>query len=632
MEWQITSYTLPLALAVVIATAGTAAAWHQRESRMDTWGTLVQVSVALWSLCTLLTVSATTLGWKRLWFALFLSTIPLLVVTTCLFLVHFVGQTEWLTQPRVAALLAFPAVTLVASLTNGSHGLLLVDVGLERTGSVVRLVYEWGIGTYAVAATAYLLVAGYNLLLVRQVLRSRNVYRKLSVLFLLANGVVALVTVLSLTRLSPFPHFMLVPFTYLLVGVALIVGTWSVTLVRAVPMDRLLAVIGSHFDSTVPLARDFVLEAVDNGILVLDGSERIVDANSTGTRMLGLDRPIGKQFTSVVRPELVLDSGSVDPILHGEQPVRELEDEVWVRSPDGERCYEIRISALADGDDASAHVVLLHDVTDRKRREERLKAQKSELQSQKQQLEHQNERLDRFAGIVSHDLRNPLNVASGYLELIDARLDDDGGATVSPDELERMTQATDRMGAIVDDALTLAREGKAVTETDAVDLAEVARTAWKTAETAEAELTVETNTTVEADPGRLRTVFENLYRNSVEHGREDVTVTVGEVDRPGTTGFYVADDGPGIPDDRKEMVLEHGYTTQENGTGLGLSIVTDVDSAHGWDVGVTDSESEGTRFEFTGHGDGNPAIDGLLDEASEPPSRLGADSRPAEDG
>jgi signal transduction histidine kinase len=99
-----------------------------------------------------------------------------------------------------------------------------------------------------------------------------------------------------------------------------------------------------------------------------------------------------------------------------------------------------------------------------------------------------------------------------------------------------------------------------------------------------------------ADADRLVQVFENLLQNSADHGGADVTVRVGPLE----DGFYVEDDGPGVPEADRERVFEHGYTTREDGMGYGLSIVRSVVGAHGWDIRVTGSGTGGARFEITG--------------------------------
>jgi len=70
-----------------------------------------------------------------------------------------------------------------------------------------------------------------------------------------------------------------------------------------------------------------------------------------------------------------------------------------------------------------------------------------------------------------------------------------------------------------------------------------------------------------------------------------VTVEVGPTD----AGFYVSDDGPGIPDQHHGRLFEYGYTTSDEGTGLGLSIVRTIAESHGWAVEHDDEYSGGTR-------------------------------------
>jgi signal transduction histidine kinase len=212
------------------------------------------------------------------------------------------------------------------------------------------------------------------------------------------------------------------------------------------------------------------------------------------------------------------------------------------------------------------------------------------LAARQEMLQRERDRLDEFASIISHDLRNPLNVATSRLEL--AR---DDCETEHHDHIE---DALDRMETIVDDTLTLARHGKHVGETEAADLGTLARQSWQVVSGEGADLTVAESCTVEADPTRVEHVFENLYRNAVEHGGEEVQVRVGVLSEQ--AGFYVADDGPGIPENKREKVFERGYTSEDEGTGLGLTIVRSIAEAHGWSVAAVQSNDSGARFEFTG--------------------------------
>ncbi|MDT3435100.1 PAS domain-containing protein [Haloarcula sp. 1CSR25-25] len=173
------------------------------------------------------------------------------------------------------------------------------------------------------------------------------------------------------------------------------------------------------------------------------------------------------------------------------------------------------------------------------------------------------------------------------------------------------------IGQHTEDRLTLARNGEATLYTEPVPLQTVVEQCWQTVETGDATLEIQTAAVVRADPSRLRQLFENLIRNSVEHGQAprterradtgeqhrttplsqsqgtaaDLTLTVGELD----DGFYVADDGAESPTDEGETVFEGG-----SGHGVRLRIVAAIAEAHGWSMTATESDDGGTRFGVTG--------------------------------
>ncbi|MFB6154658.1 MAG: PAS domain S-box protein [Haloferacaceae archaeon] len=212
----------------------------------------------------------------------------------------------------------------------------------------------------------------------------------------------------------------------------------------------------------------------------------------------------------------------------------------------------------------------------------------TERRSRQRQLERQNDRLEEFVGVVAHDLRNPLQVATGRLELARESRDSD--------HLDAVARNHDRMADLIDSLLTLARQGDVVGEPEPVDLRETVERVWTTVDTADATLDVgEGLGATAADPTRLRELFENLFRNAVDHVGADVHIRVGSF----ADGFYVEDDGPGVPEHEREAVFERGFTTSGSGTGLGLAIVRRIVEAHGWDVTVTEGRDGGARFEVT---------------------------------
>jgi signal transduction histidine kinase len=202
-------------------------------------------------------------------------------------------------------------------------------------------------------------------------------------------------------------------------------------------------------------------------------------------------------------------------------------------------------------------------------------------------MRRRDSRSEPFASTVSHDLRNPLRVVDGRLEPIQGECESA--------HVDDATRALDRMDTLIEDLLTLARDGKQVDGTEPIGLTKVANSNWQTVSTERATLDTDISRTVRADRSRLRQLFEDLHRNAVERSDDDVSVSVGAMD----DGFYVADTGPGTPEPDREEVFDAGCSTDEDGTGFSLRIVEQILDAHGWDVTVTENGQGGARFEVT---------------------------------
>lgn len=254
----------------------------------------------------------------------------------------------------------------------------------------------------------------------------------------------------------------------------------------------------------------------------------------------------------------------------GDRPPFDEGGQCWVRSDEGGGRYLLKI--IPPETDAPGHLVFT-SVSDGG---------------------PQDVGVDRVASVISHDLRNPLDVARARLRA--------GRELDSAEHFDHVEQAHDRMERIIQDVLTLARGEDVVNPEQQVDLEAVVSDAWQTVETNGATLAITADLpTAIADRDRVTRLFENLFRNAVEHGstaqqHHDITITVGHL----SDGLFVADDGVGIAADNRDRIFEPGYSSDDHGTGLGLAIVARIVDLHGWSVRVTDSESGGARFEITG--------------------------------
>ncbi|SHK92867.1 ATP-binding response regulator [Haladaptatus paucihalophilus] len=314
------------------------------------------------------------------------------------------------------------------------------------------------------------------------------------------------------------------------------------------------------------------IDTTREGIALLTDDFRFNYVNDAYANLFEYDAEtlIGRNWATTLTDDAVATLSS--EVVSTVDAAGEWSGEITGERKDG-RTLALTLTISAAPDDE--YVCAVRDVTERKEREKA--------------LVRENERLDEFASQVSHDLRGPLSIVYGYLDL--ARKT---GESEHFDEIER---AANRIEAIISDLLEIAREGQKTLKLETVVLDEFAADVWDGIESESA--TVDTGPAdgrLLADRDRLTELFANLFRNAVEHGGDDVTVSVGST----CDGFYVADDGHGIPDEHRKQVLQSGYSTEEVGTGLGLSIVQQIADSHGWSLSIDESDAGGARFSFTG--------------------------------
>jgi PAS domain S-box-containing protein len=333
---------------------------------------------------------------------------------------------------------------------------------------------------------------------------------------------------------------------------------------------------------------EFFRSLVENGsdaIVTIDEDSMVVYANAAVERVFGYapDDLVGRPLTTIM-PERFQNTHfeSMGAYLEsGERSLDWTDIQLPAERADGtEVTLDITFEEYQyEGDRVFSGI--MRDITERVEREEA--------------LERQNEQLERFASIVSHDLRDPLQNAQATATLLRVRSE--------TDEIEELVEDLDetlaQMDALVGDVLDLAKQGQSLGDTVPVDLAAVVREAWDVVSTEGVSLEVESLPEASGDPDRLASLFTNLFGNAVEHGGADV-VQVGSL--PDGDGFFVGDDGVGLTDVEVDRLFEYGYTESESGTGFGLNIVEGVAEAHGWSVTVTEGDAGGAYFEFRGVG------------------------------
>ncbi|WP_128476889.1 sensor histidine kinase [Halorussus pelagicus] len=555
------TYSVVLSMfACLVSVTVSVLSWRRREARGALPIVVFTAATAIWTAGNGLQVASTTISAKLFWVSVEYVGTAVVPLAWFAFACEYTDNREWLSRRALVALAVPSALTLVLAWTNEYHHLVRTSAELVTVNGTVVLRRTFGPAFFAGTVYANIVNGVGTVLLLRGLVRSQDLFQKQTVAVLAGTTV-------------PWAASGLYYNGFLSVQPEVFFAVTGVAFAYAISRYELLKV--------APIGRRTVVEEIDDPVLVLDAKDRIVDANPAARRVFGWARaadPIGRPLAAVrdSHPS-VLDAYEL-----GDQS-----EKIAVESDDGvHRYFDVQRSSLSDrGRSVSGSVLVLNDVTAHKRYEEH--------------LERQNEYLEHVAQNLAHDLRNPLNVAQGHLEF--ARTADDDSA-----HLDKVEGAHQRMDDIVDEILDMAN-GEVPVQLDHLSVEGVARNAWENVETYDATLAFDgTELSVRADQRQLASVFENLFRNAIENAGHDAAVRVGSLGSDGDngvaslapqSGFYVADDGPGIPERERERVFERGYTTREDGTGVGLAFVRDVIERHEWEVCVAESDAGGTRVE-----------------------------------
>jgi signal transduction histidine kinase len=570
MPLQYPLYSISFAVAAVLVIGAATQAWQLREEPGGRPLVVGLLGMGFWASCefavTVVPGTPLSVVFMKLWFV----GISVVIASVFVFVLAYTGYDQYVTRRTVGALTVWPVVfNLIVWLRPD----LVWEsfVANPATGTGWETTYGVAFGLHI--GYSYLLVAVATFLLVRFVLTSQFLYQKQAAALLV--GILApwLTDIAYITRTISYD---LTAVGFAVTGISL---TWGIQRTK--------------FMDVAPIARHTVVETLHSAVFVTNRENRLVDANQQGLELLDLSQTdIGRPVAELIK--------SFPSVAEQFQAVATATDHRSIRMELDDHYYKIELTPLYDDREyLVGRVFLVHEVTDQHRQQTR--------------LQQQNKQLDQFASVVSHDLRNPLNVAASYAGL--AR------KTGETAHFDKVQQAHQRMEQLIDELLMLARLDEATVDTTTVDLASCVRTAWQHVETDDAELTVEAETHIEANRQYLLQLLENLIRNSVEHSATGsrakpddseahseltITITVRETETDGGVQLVVSDDGPGIPPADRESVLEEGYTTGD-GTGLGLAIVTRIADVHDWAVSVESSDMGGAAFVFDGVDRSTPA-------------------------
>jgi signal transduction histidine kinase len=464
-----------------------------------------------------------------------------------------------------------PVVTMVLVATSEQHRLLI---------------YRGGAWYWVHASYSYFLVLLGTAALLSGLRRFPPPYRRQTALIIIGAIVPWIGNLLYLSRALPVTGLDLTPIAFTVSGACFTFGIYRYRLF-----------------GLVPVARDMVVDCMDDGVIVLDGQRRLVDLNAAAERYTGCNH------TSFGRPidEVVAwwtEAVDEDRRLAEGQPA-------IVKVEPGPRYFEVKVSAVRDSQRRFVGwLVIIHDVSNRRRNEAERYAFERRLQEQQK-----SESLMVLAGGVAHDFNNLLTGILGNADLL---------AMLAPPESEQRRAAeaivigAQRAADLVSKMLAYSGGGRVVAHNvdldalvkEMVDLlgASVAR-----------HCTLIYNSPgplplVETDPTQIRQVVLNLIVNAAEavddHGVITVETGVETLDRAMlknmtfgddvSTGKYVfidvVDNGAGMNEPTLARMFDPFFSTKDTGRGLGMAAVRGIVRSHRAALRVTSAVGQGTRF------------------------------------
>jgi PAS domain S-box-containing protein len=355
MTLQSILYLFIIIIAAIISGSLSWYTWRNQQTTGAKPFSLMMLSIFYWSVTYLLQLTSPGVPVKIFWEKVTFLAVVAVPVLWLMFALEYTGRKDWISSPRTRLLFIVPLITMMVIWTNESNHLFWTTQDISRVGGLLLENSENGLWFWVHAAYSYVMILTGTVLIVRSLLRWPAYYRRQLPWILLAVAAPWLANAITVFKLLPI-LIDLTPFAFTVTGVGM-----AYALFRHRMLDL------------APIARDVVIEGMQEAMIVLDASNQIVDINPAAQDILklsGQQEPIGKRLAEILttRPDLI----------ERYQKVSEAQDEIELGEGENRRWYELTLSPLQDRrKNPIGRVILARDITGRKQTEQLL--QENEL-------------------------------------------------------------------------------------------------------------------------------------------------------------------------------------------------------------------------------------------------------------
>jgi len=554
---QFTIYQIPLLLSSIVSAIVIYLLLKRKPSPGGRCLIVCMACAFLWALSDLFNLGSLTLSSKLFWDNVSYIAIVIFPIAWIFFVLEYSGKPKNLNKILIIFTSCFSFFTLLAVWTNQYHHLFRNEIFLTEVSGVIVFGKTYGPLFWLFIVYFYLLMIIGVTMLFQSFNLSNSINRKQKITFILAIFGTWAASLLHISKIIVSPvDFTSISFS--IMGVILLIGITKYQLL-----------------DIVPVAYTNVFKNMGDGIIVLGRLNQIIEINPCMEEIIGIEnnRACGKKIDQILEnwPELKKEYIKLSSKTY---PVK-------TTLKKGKKTYELNISNIFDSRNfLIGYLITLHDITYRKRIEDKL------VESNKQ-IDGLNDTLQIVNKILRHDLLNKLAVMKSALWLYEENKD--------KSILNKLDRSIDggieligRIGEL--ESLILNKEElkpiplkKAIEEVSA---------------TIHFPVTIDGDATVLADEA-LFSVFENLMRNAIIHGKTD-RIKVEISSKKSISKIKIIDYGKGIPSSVMEHIFEEGASFGENkGSGLGLFIVKKTIERYGGTISVEENKPKGAVFIIT---------------------------------
>jgi PAS domain S-box-containing protein len=533
-------------------------AFKNRKMPFSKYFILIMLSMSLWSVNYAFEVGFMDIEVKYFFARLEYVGIAFIPVAWFLFAAEYSGMYKQFVRKYEKAFFVLPSLAILSMFTNNLHRLHFKGYYLDVSGSLPLLVLTHGPFFWIFYIYSFILIILGIFFFFEQFIRLTAPYRAQAAIALTAAFIPVLGNTLHIADIGPFEFFDPTPFTFTITGLILFWG-----------------IMQYEFLNIIPIARGSVIESMNDGYIVVDLTNTIVDINEAALKLAGKKR---KDVAGINLKDLF---GEEIDLSQNEPHEGNLSKEISLKSGLDTKFFTLSVSSLMTRDNADGKLVMIHDIT--------------EIYQYQEALKQANKKINLMSNITRHDILNQVNVLSGYVELI---------SEILPQDVKNEPRIGKYLKNLNKGIETI--HSQIIFTKDYQELGVVSAT-WQSISGTAREAAFpfsgqslkfsieESELEAYADP-LLRKAFYNLFDNSRTHGEHVTEISVSSRRVEDSVVIEVKDDGIGISPAMKELIFEKSVGKN---TGLGLFLVRGVLSITGMKIKETGIEGEGARFEIT---------------------------------